>query len=168
MITWSEFAILSHRHISFHPTERKVISSVRILRNNMTGSLHRRLCSSLPTHLVRVWHVLFLIMFNRRWTIGADGGTWTHTMFPSKDFESFTSAYSITSAYYPWPMPNFSSDTAHKPFNWSWDVYLKSCEIKEAHFHTPYSVGLIEVYNNTWNEIKRKKKQRELLSRCSL
>lgn len=81
VITWSEFAILSHRHISFHPTERKVTSSVRILRNNMTGSLHRRLCSSLPTHLVRVWHVLFLIMFNRRWTIGPDHEIWTHTPF---------------------------------------------------------------------------------------
>ena len=32
-------------------------------------------------------------------TIGADSGSRTHTMFPSKDFESFTSAYSITSAY---------------------------------------------------------------------
>ena len=31
-------------------------------------------------------------------TIGADGGGRTHTMFPSKDFESFMSAYSITSA----------------------------------------------------------------------
>ena len=30
--------------------------------------------------------------------IGADSGSRTHTMFPSKDFESFTSAYSITSA----------------------------------------------------------------------
>lgn len=30
---------------------------------------------------------------------GAGGGTRTHTMFPPKDFESFTSAYSITPAY---------------------------------------------------------------------
>lgn len=138
VITWSEFAILSHRHISFHPTERKVISSARILRNNMTGSLHRRLCSSLPTHLVRVWHVLFLIMFNRRWTIGADGGTWTHTMFPSKDFESFTSAYSITSAHYPWPMPNFSSDTAYsRPI--SHGMFISN-HVKSRRFSFPYTV----------------------------
>ena len=36
---------------------------------------------------------------NLCYIIGADGGSRTHTMFPSKDFESFTSAYSITSAY---------------------------------------------------------------------
>ena len=46
------------------------------------------------------WTELFptSCMNNVHHTIGADSGSRTHTMFPSKDFESFTSAYSITSA----------------------------------------------------------------------